>query len=88
MKIYQLKCYHQSYMLPLLCDRQVALIGEQTVAFIGGQIGCPYWVTHRLPLLRAKQVAFILEDKHVTLIWVDTSCPYCYQSYRVASSST
>ncbi len=38
--------YWGTNKLPLLGDKQVALIGGQ-IALIGGQIGRPYWGTNR-----------------------------------------
>ncbi len=64
----------------------------EQVALIGGQTGCPYWGTNRLPFWADKQVALIggqigcpfeltnrlplLGDKQVALLGWQTCCPY------------
>ena len=62
------------------------LSGDKQVTLIGGQTGCPYWGTNRLPLLGDKQDALIggqLEQiahiggqtTEVALIGGQTGCP-------------
>ena len=55
--------WNQPVQVALIIEGQLkrlaALLGDTQVALIGRQIGCPYWVTNRLPLLGDKQVAFI-----------------------------
>ena len=67
-------------------------MGDKQVAVIGGQTGCPYWGTTRLPFLGDKQAALfggqtgcpywgtnnlsLLGDKQVALIWEQTGCPF------------
>ena len=41
--------YWGTNRVPILGDKQGALIGGQNV-LIGGQTGCPYWGTNRVPL--------------------------------------
>ncbi len=42
---------------------------EKQVALLGGQTGCLYWGTNRLPLLGDKQVALI-GGQQVATIWI------------------
>ena len=59
---------HTILLCGCLLSNVYCVLRDKQVDLIGGQTGCPYWGTNRLPLLGDKQVA---------LIGGQTGFPYC-----------